>query len=201
MVNKPKNKGTRAETLVVDHLVGSGVYPDAHRSALSGINDIGDIVGTGDITFQVKNVATPQIPAWLRATEEQRVRGLRTYGVLVVKRSGIGARNVGLWAAVMGNEAWKTLWREASKPNLNFLAPTKSPSKALAWSMLDTEVLRLDFSKGVDVNGETSCRMMSLDGVLNLLEKRLTNYETAREPLAAINGLLRDNDLNASGLL
>lgn len=183
MVNKPKIKGTRAESLVVAHLIASGIFPDAHRSALSGINDIGDIVGIGNYTIQVKNCATPQIPAWLRATEEQRIRGLKDYGILVVKRTGVGARNVGLWAAIMLNEQWKTLWREAGKPNWHFLLHTKSPSRALSWAMSIDEVLRLDFIKGVEVAGETSCRVMSLDGVLSLIGMREMHHEVAGWPV------------------
>jgi hypothetical protein len=171
VVNKAKNKGTVAETLVKDHLNASG-FPQAHRSALSGINDIGDIIGVESFTIQVKNHVTPHIPEWLRATEKQRCNGGMEYGVLIVKRQGIGARNVGAWAAVMIESQWLKLFRAAGSPFINFRGRGKSPRSALDWSMAATDVWTLQFRDGVDVfvdNAfETQCRVMSLDGWIAL---------------------------------
>lgn len=174
MVNKPKNKGTAGETMVKDHLIGSGLT-SAHRSALSGAADIGDIIGVPGFAVQVKNQATLHIPEWLRATETQRCNGGEEYGVLIVKRNGIGARNVGLWSAVMVDSQWLKLYTQAGRPSLGFLGRGKSPQKALAWSMLPTEVWTLQFRDKVEVftsdGFEKQCRVMSLDGWISMHKK------------------------------
>ena len=127
MVNKPKAKGTQAEVLVRDHFIGAG-FPDVHRSALSGIQDIGDLIGLGRVTIQVKNHATPKIPEWLRATEKQRQLAGNDFGLLVAKRQGVGARNVGNWAAIMVESQWMRLYWESGKTDLAFAGRGKSPS-------------------------------------------------------------------------
>src|SRR5262252_1582770 len=147
---RAKDKGTYAESLVVKHLVGSGVFPGAHRSALAGINDIGDIVGCRDYTIQVKNCKTFQVPAWLRDTEIQRARSGEPYGVLLAKRLGSGARSVGDWHAIMLGEPWKQLWRESGKPPISMWFTGKSISRALAWSpSLGNDVIRVELRSDI----------------------------------------------------
>lgn len=166
---RPKDKGTAAETLVVRHLVASGLWPGAHRSALSGTQDIGDIIGTPGVTIQVKNCQTLSVPAWLRDTETQRGRAGNVYGLLVAKRQGMGGKNVGNWYAIMLNEQWKQLWRSAGKPSIDFVRAGKSVSGALgALGTAVSQVVTVEMKAGVEVAGESSYKIMTLDGALSL---------------------------------
>lgn len=175
MVNTAKNKGTFAETAVVMHLVGSGIFPDAHRSALSGSNDIGDIIGCPDVAIQVKNQATYSYPEWLRDTEVQRQRADKTFGLLIAKRSGFGSARVGSWFGVMLSEPWKKLWREAGKPGMDFSRAGKSPSQAMRYlPQVPNHVITVEFQRGIEIAGNDSYRIMNLDGVLRLFGLRAT---------------------------
>lgn len=101
MVNKPKIKGTGAETLLVGYLRANG-WPYAERRALSGSLDKGDIAGTGPLVWESKATGgSPQIPAWLAETETERRNAGAEYGILVVKTRGLGVVYMGRWLAVM----------------------------------------------------------------------------------------------------
>lgn len=98
-MNKPKAKGTAAESAVVSYLGGHG-FSGAERSALAGSNDRGDITGTPGLAWEVKAGVRLEIPTWLRETETERVNAGAEYGLLVIKPKGVGHANVGNWWAV-----------------------------------------------------------------------------------------------------
>lgn len=106
MTNKPKAIGTAAETAVVKALRVNG-FPNAERRALAGEYDLGDVVGTPGIVWEVKGGAAAktasdgQVEAWLTETERERANANAVYGVLVMQRAGIGALRAGQWWAVM----------------------------------------------------------------------------------------------------
>lgn len=106
MANKPKARGTAAETAVVRAIRTLG-FPHAERRALHGTHDLGDLTGTPGICWEVKGgtaaktASDGQIAAWLLETEKERVNGGADVGVLVVQRKGIGAANAHRWWAVM----------------------------------------------------------------------------------------------------
>lgn len=174
---RAKDKGTFAESHLVKYLVGSGVFPGAHRSALAGTQDIGDIIGCRDFTIQVKNCKTMQIPAWLRDTEDQRCRHGEQYGALVIKRLGSGVSSIGSWHVVMLGEPWKQLWREAGKPVINMWYTGKSATKALQMR-LGLDVVRCEFRQGITIADNTQYRIMTVDGWLNLARRRTGSAET-----------------------
>lgn len=118
MATRPKDKGTMAETAVVEYLEAQGI--GALRPALKGTADIGDVV-TESAIFQVKNCAQLHIPQWLRDTEEQRVRAKRWMGFLVMKPKGIGKQRIDQWWTVMLRSDWEVLYRFAGSPNLPLL--------------------------------------------------------------------------------
>ena len=105
MVNKSKRTGREAENAVAAQLVARGAYPDAEPRALFGINDRGDISGTGTLVFQVKGgkaaeqASHNQVKAWLADAERQRENARAHFAVLVIKRAGFGAKRVGMWRA------------------------------------------------------------------------------------------------------
>lgn len=104
-MSKAKQKGTSFETLIKDYLIGEG-FIHAHRPALSGVNDTGDINGVANssgrkVAFQCKNHKQFALSSWLNDTVEQAARLDNAVPALVVKRSGKGKAAVGDTYAVM----------------------------------------------------------------------------------------------------
>ena len=104
-MSKAKQKGTSFETLVKDYLVSEG-FTHAHRPALSGGNDTGDINGIANasgrkVAVQCKNQRQFALSSWLNDTVEQAERLGHAVPALVVKRPGKGKAAVGDTYAVM----------------------------------------------------------------------------------------------------
>lgn len=101
MVNRPRDKGTFAESAVVDFLKSHG-WPHAERRTLSGAQDRGDVSGCIGLAFEVKYAnAGMKLGPWLLETGVERLNAGADHGILVVKPLGSGIRNVGNWYAVM----------------------------------------------------------------------------------------------------
>jgi Holliday junction resolvase len=89
MVNKPKAKGTAAETRVVNYLLAAGV--EARRIVLHGSQDQGDVyvvnknVGAHDRILEVKagkqtvKVSRAQLDSWI---DEANAEGLHAGGLI-----------------------------------------------------------------------------------------------------------------------
>lgn len=98
--------GTPTETAVVRFLQENG-WPAAERRALHGSKDLGDVTGCPGLVFEVKGGAAAmhasdgQVDAWLAETEEERQNARADYGILVMKRKGVGFARAGWWTAVM----------------------------------------------------------------------------------------------------
>ena len=106
-MSKSRAKGTFAETAVVKFLRAHG-FPGAERRALAGSNDLGDIFTGPGLVWEVKNVRTYAIPAWLQETAVEKLNAGADYGVLVIKPNGVGVDHVGQWWAVL------PLWQATS---------------------------------------------------------------------------------------
>ena len=106
MPNKPKARGTAAETAVVRALRALG-FPHAERRALAGVHDLGDITGTPGLCWEVKGgdaartASDNQITDWLTETEKERANAGADHGILVVQRKAIGAANAHRWWAIL----------------------------------------------------------------------------------------------------
>lgn len=97
MTNRPKQRGTAAETAVLRYVRANG-FPWAERLALSGASDCGDIslLPGRLVVLEAKNHASAatgqpgeaQLADWMRQTRTERVNAGADYGVLVVKRKG-----------------------------------------------------------------------------------------------------------------
>ena len=111
-MSKQRQKGTAAETAVVNHLRENG-FGGAERRALHGSLDQGDITGTPGVAWEVKNHKRYSIPEWLGETEEETANADADYGVLVVKPVGIGTTRVGEWWAIMPLDDMLNLLRDA----------------------------------------------------------------------------------------
>lgn len=118
MSNKAKAKGTSFEVLVRDYLINKG-FIHAHRPALSGGNDTGDVNGIArktdmrKVAVQCKNQRQFQLSQWLNDTIEQAGRLGNGLPVLVVKRVGKGEKALGESYAVLRLEDLVQLLEDA----------------------------------------------------------------------------------------
>jgi hypothetical protein len=98
-MSKSKQKGTLAETAVVDYL--KQFWKHVERRALAGKNDKGDIAGVPNTTIEVKNHKSYKIPEWMAETEQERTNAGSQYGILVIKPNKVGVTQVEKWWAVL----------------------------------------------------------------------------------------------------
>jgi hypothetical protein len=139
MVNKPKSKGTFAETTVVNYLRDNG-FPYAERRTLKGARDRGDVAGCPGLCFEVKYAGVNlKISAWLGETDVESLNDGADYGILVVKPLGLGERSVASWYAVMTSEYFSKLVRAVQfldeHPIIHDGVPTTYSAKALRWQL------------------------------------------------------------------
>lgn len=100
MVNKPKMKGTMAESAVVSFLRTQG-FPYAERLALQGGKDRGDITGIPGICIEVKNTQTYTLSSWLREAMVEKENAGADFAFVAAKPRLIGVTRVGMWMAAM----------------------------------------------------------------------------------------------------
>jgi hypothetical protein len=98
-VSRSKQKGTLAETAVVEYL--KTFWDCVERRALSGKFDKGDIAGVPYTTVEIKNHKSYKFPEWMDETEHERINADTQYGILVVKPNKVGVTKVGKWWAVL----------------------------------------------------------------------------------------------------
>ena len=109
MVNKPRRKGTAAETAVVTYLRDHG-WPYAERRSLNGALDKGDVTGCPGLCFEIKSAGFGiKMSSWLGETAEETVNSKSDFGILVVKPSGLGETRVHLWYAIMAGSEFDRL--------------------------------------------------------------------------------------------
>lgn len=139
MVNKPRIKGTFAETAVVNYLQVNG-FPYAERRSLKGALDRGDVTGCPGLCFEVKYAGvTPKIGPWLTETGIERLNSGADYGILVVKPLGLGDRSVGSWYAIMTAEDFNQIAVASRLFEGNLVLvdgqPTTYSAKTLRWEL------------------------------------------------------------------
>ncbi|WP_017602184.1 hypothetical protein [Nocardiopsis lucentensis] len=115
-MSKSRSIGTRAETGVVRYLRDHG-WPSAERRALAGEHDLGDIVGTPGICWEIKGGKTAEsahdadVTRWLAETEQETANSGADLGILVTKRRSYSAASVGSWWAHLDLTTWHALNR------------------------------------------------------------------------------------------
>ena len=109
-MSKSKQKGTSAETAVVNYLKDKWKIP-AERRALTGALDKGDISGISDVVFEVKNHKTMTLGQWMEELKVEVTNASAETGVVVHKRKG--TTDVGEWYATMPVEVYINLLIEA----------------------------------------------------------------------------------------
>ena len=114
MVNKPKQKGTAAESAVVSFLREHG-FPHAERLALQGSADRGDITGIPGIVVEVKACQEYLFSAWLGEAEAERENAKADFGFVAAKPRMVGTTRTGQWYALMRHGAFRDLVLQAWK--------------------------------------------------------------------------------------
>lgn len=115
MVNKPKAKGTSAESAVVSFLRTKG-FPYAERLALQGGKDRGDITGIPGICIEVKATAVYTFSSWLREAMAEKENSRADFAFVAAKPRGVGGTRVGKWMAVMTMTEFARLVGAAGSP-------------------------------------------------------------------------------------
>ena len=98
MSNPSKQRGTAAETAVVDYLRRRG-WPFAERRALSGRLDKGDVAGVAGVCLEVKSCKTIDLAGWLKEAETEQANAGAHVGAVVAKKRG--TTDPGQWYAVL----------------------------------------------------------------------------------------------------
>ena len=109
-MSKSKQKGTSAETAVVNWLVSKG-RKHVERRTLNGSNDRGDIAGIPAVVLEVKNCVKMELSAWLKELEVEMHNDKADTGAVVHKKKG--TTDVGMWYATMPVHGWYKLLEEA----------------------------------------------------------------------------------------
>lgn len=104
-----RQKGTRYESLVVEHLHAQG-FPHAERRALAGAADKGDVTGTPGLAWECKATKQLELAGFLAEAEVARVNSGAVHGVVVWKRR---MKSVGESAVILTLDGYLALLREA----------------------------------------------------------------------------------------
>lgn len=87
MANPSKQKGTAAETAVVNYLHERG-FVNVERRALAGQLDKGDIAGLAGFAVEVKACKAMQLASWVAEAQVEAFNAHVPYGVVWHKRTG-----------------------------------------------------------------------------------------------------------------
>ena len=181
MTNVPRGKGTFAESAVVGYLQENG-WPYAERRSLRGIKDMGDVTGCPGLCIEVKYAgAGLRLAAWLAETGIERLNANAKHGILVIKPSKVGARNVGRWyTAMLGTDFERLLEESLETPQaytmaieapINYTAGTLREGIVAMTQFTDQDILRvLTFvPKGAKGQPGKWYRVMTLEHMVRLL--------------------------------
>jgi len=113
MANRPKDKGTYAESAVVEFLQENG-WPYAERRSLKGSLDKGDVTGCPGLVWEVKYAGSGiRMGGWIEETCTETVNAKADHGILVIKPSRLGTKRTGQWIAVMAAPDAQALLQKA----------------------------------------------------------------------------------------
>jgi len=109
-MSKSKQKGTSAETAVVNWLKEQG-RKYVERRSLNGTNDRGDISGIPCVVIEVKNCAKMELSQWVSELQVEIANDKAETGTVIHKKRG--TTNVGEWYATMPVSIWYELIKGA----------------------------------------------------------------------------------------
>ena len=136
-MSRSRDKGTKAETAVVDYASHSG-FPFADRLTLKGSADRGDVGLCPGVIAEVKDDKSFDLCGWLQETAVEKANAKAERAFLVVKPKGVGFTRVGHWWSVMYSRDWQDLHAAAG-----FRAGLPSPYVSLSGAKYKTPLARL----------------------------------------------------------
>jgi hypothetical protein len=116
MVNKPKAKGTAAETACVKYAQANG-FPEARRNPLTGSKDTGDLTLCDRVIVEVKADKSLDYPRFIRETEAERVNAQAAVGLCFIKPPGVAEGRMRLWWCLMHAGTYEALEQLAGSRN------------------------------------------------------------------------------------
>jgi len=164
MVNKPKQKGTAAESAVVSFLRTAG-FPYAERLALQGGKDRGDITGVPGIVFEVKAVQEYAFSAWLTEARVERDNAGADFGMVIAKPRLVGTAKTGQWYALMYSFDYLALVSEAVKKSQKDIPIWKRDMSGSSISTLIGRELKLAQAHAAEAGTRHSCVLITPTGV------------------------------------
>ncbi len=164
MVNKPKQKGTAAESAVVSFLRTAG-FPYAERLALQGGKDRGDITGVPGIVFEVKAVQEYAFSAWLTEARVERDNAGADFGMVIAKPRLVGTAKTGQWYALMYSFDYLALVSEAVKKSQKDIPIWKRDMSGSSISTLIGRELKLAQAHAAEAGTHHSCVLITPKGV------------------------------------
>jgi hypothetical protein len=109
-MSKSKQKGTSAETAVVNWLQSKG-RKHVERRSLNGSHDRGDIAGIPCVVIEVKNCAKMELSQWVSELQVEMHNDKAETGTVIHKKRG--TTDVGYWYATMPVSVWFELIEKA----------------------------------------------------------------------------------------
>lgn len=99
MVNRPRQKGTTAESALIPYLHERG-FTQAERRALRGGRDCGDVCGIPDVVLEVKNATKVKLAEWVKEARVEAENDGASVWFVVAKPVGVGLTSVDRWYAI-----------------------------------------------------------------------------------------------------
>lgn len=165
MVNKPKQKGTAAESAVVSFLRTAG-FPYAERLALQGGKDRGDITGIPGVVIEVKACQEYSFNQWLREAAVERDNAGADFGFVAAKPRMVGATRTGDWYGLMYAHEYMSLVQAAVKgADLDEIAVWTKQMSGHSISTGIARNLRMAVEQQVEANCTHSCVRIAPKGV------------------------------------
>lgn len=164
MVNKPKQKGTAAESAVVSFLRTQG-FPHAERLALQGGKDRGDLTGIPGIVIEVKACQEYSFNSWLKEAVAERDNAMAAYGIVVAKPRLVGTTRTNAWYALMYSIDYQALLVEAARGSGREVRVWKQDMRGSSISTQISKFLKLAELNRADSGSTHSCVRIAPNGV------------------------------------
>jgi hypothetical protein len=131
VVNKPKNKGTAAET-AVNRFAQKNGFPGSVRNPLTGSKDCGDLMLCPQVIVEVKADKGLDYPRFLRETQAERENAGAAVGICVVKPPGVAEGRMPRWWMLLDAGTYDAL--EFLAGSNNFMASWLTQSEMVDWA-------------------------------------------------------------------
>jgi hypothetical protein len=164
VVNKPKARGTAAESAVVKYLNENG-FRYAERLALQGGKDRGDITGIPGVVIEVKAVQEYAFNQWLTEARVERDNAGADFGLVVAKPRLVGTTKTGQWYALMYAFDYLALVSQASKNSKKDIPVWKKDMSGSSISTVIGRELKLAQAHAAEAGTYHSCVLITPKGV------------------------------------